>query len=89
MDGNTYYSYLAMHMNNLEKKRIKGYYICRDCGEFIKAIPRKISNCPFCNRECNIIMKLDDLKEKMTLSIWKESGCYSDLRADKRTGGKL
>lgn len=66
------------------KSRLKGYYYCRFDGEFIKAVARKEAPCPFCGNICQRIMTLDSRQEQITKSIWKDSGIYSDLRADKK-----
>lgn len=66
------------------KSRLKGYYYCRFDGEFIKAVARKEAPCPFCGNICQRIMTLDSRQEQITKAIWKDSGIYSDLRADKK-----
>ena len=66
-----------------KRQRVKGYYICISCGEFLKAIPKRIAHCPFCDRTSELILRIDSVQEHITTGIWKETGCYSDLRADK------
>ena len=66
-----------------KKTRIKGYYCCKNCGEFIRAIPKKIANCPFCNTECELLIKIDNVQERTTIALWKSLGIYSDKKADQ------
>lgn len=73
---------MGNYINNHKKQRIKGYYICHDCGEFIKAIATKTNQCPFCGNEVELMMMVDAHQELITREIWMECGYYSDLRAD-------
>lgn len=82
MDDNDVFMAMAKASSNAKRQRIKGYYICRDCGEFIKAIPRKQSSCPFCGKMAKLMMYLSPVQEQTTIGIWKCAGYYSDIRAD-------
>lgn len=82
MDDNDVFMAMANASCNAKRQRIKGYYICRDCGEFIKAIPRKQAPCPFCGKMANLMMHMSPLQEQTTIGIWKGAGYYSDIRAD-------
>lgn len=67
-----------------KKQRIKGFYVCMDCGEFIKAIARPKTLCPFCKKETQLGCNLTFANEYATIMRWKTLGIYSDLRADVR-----
>ena len=86
MDENDLFPLLFYHINNSQKKtRIRGYYGCLFCGEFILNIPKPVANCPFCERECKLIMKLDNVQYQLTTDIMKDAGngYYSDTRVGK------
>ena len=78
MDDNDVFMAMAKARSNKKRQRIK----CRDCGEFIKAIPRKQAQCPFCGKIANFMMHMSPIQEQTTISIWKGAGYYSDIRAD-------
>lgn len=82
MDDNDVFMAMSNAQANKKKQRIKGYYICPDCGEFINAIPRKQTACPFCGKIANLIMYLSPVQEQTTINIWKNAGYYTDVRAD-------
>ena len=82
MDDNDVFMAMTNASRNAKRQRIKGYYICRDCGEFIKTIPRKQVSCPFCGQMAKLIMHLSPIQEQTTIGIWKSAGYYSDIRAD-------
>ena len=69
------------------KTRIKGYYGCPTCGEYINNIPKKMAECPFCGKMNELVLKLDSRQEQITTGIWKDAGYYSDRRAG-RAGGE-
>ncbi len=87
MDDNVLFALCNYHVNNSQKKtRIRGYYGCLFCGEFIHNIPKPVANCPFCGRESKLIEKIDNMRYQMIVSIMKDAGAgyYSDSRAGKR-----
>ena len=79
-----------LHMAQVKpaRTRLKGYYFCSRDGEFIKAVARKESPCPFCGNICQRIMTLDSTQEQITNAIWKDSGIFSAIRADLKTDRK-
>ena len=89
MDDNDVFMAMANARANGKKQRIKGYYICPDCGEFIKAIARKLVPCPFCGKMVGLLINLSPVQEQTTIGIWKSAGYYSDIRADIRRKEKM
>ena len=83
MDDNDFFYALGEARNNSKKQRKKGYYICRKDGEFIRNIARKEGVCPICKKLCARILVIGSVEEQMIHAVWKDSGCYSDVRADK------
>ena len=66
--------------------RLKGYYICLTCGEYINHIPLKKADCPFCGKSNKLVMRLNSWQEQVTIGIWKDAGYYSGRRAGKKRG---
>ena len=81
MDDNDLFSIMGEAIDY--HTRLKGYYICFTCGEYIKPIPRKTAACPFCCKENELVLRIDSWQEQVTTSIWKDGGYYSDVRAGK------
>ena len=80
---NDTFLYLSQAQMNAKHQRQKGWYICPTCGEYIKAIGRKESPCPFCGRINERMQILDSVMEQTVHAIWRDCGTYSDLRADR------
>lgn len=62
------------------RQRLKGYYVCFNCGEFIRNIPLKQVKCPFCNNECSLLCRLDSAQEYLVHERWEQSGICSQIR---------
>lgn len=80
MDENELFLAVAAARENKRKQRLKGYYICPTCGEFMKFIPTVAAKCPFCDMSVPRILYVDSVQEQVTIAIWKNAGCYSELR---------
>ena len=62
------------------RQRLKGYYICFNCGEFIRTIPLKWVKCPFCQKDCNLLCRLDSAQEYLVHERWKGAGICTPIR---------
>lgn len=82
--SNEVYMHLADAYSNEKRTRLKGYYCCPADGEFIRAAGRVKGKCPYCGRECDRMITVNNVLEQTIYAIWKDSGIYSDLRTDKK-----
>ena len=82
MDDNDLFMVLSQARENKKPQRTKGYYICADCGEFIRAIARRTAKCPFCAKDVERVLCIDSVMETTIHAIWRDSGLFNLIRAD-------
>lgn len=80
-DNDLFYD-VSLAYSQAKKQRIKGYYVCPECGEFIKAIAKKEVPCPFCGKKCQKVLALPPVLEQSVILRWKHTNCYHPLKAD-------
>ena len=51
----------------------------------MKRIGRSEAICPYCGKIATRINNFNSCDEQIQISIWKECGTYSDIRADKKS----
>lgn len=86
--SNDVFMHLAYAQANKQRTRLKGYYYCREHGEFIRAAGLKEAKCPFCQKVCQRQMTVDSVMEQTIHEIWKDCGIFSAIRADLKTDRK-
>lgn len=79
-DNAVFYSF-ACALADKKRQRLKGYFICPDCGEFIRAAATKSASCPFCGRQVDRIMYIDSVIEQTIHDRWKACGTYTEKAA--------
>lgn len=81
-DDNDVFYDLTIAPKLAKKQRMKGFYVCLTCGEFIKTVARKEVPCPFCSRMCQKAMDITPVVEQTILLRWYHTNTYHPVKAD-------